>query len=268
MPRTAIEIAFPHDKAKEDFDKKINILKDRWKTNSNLEFMQKLVEVALNSDEIAELQTDRVLNEIKSSEYNPYHSIGPESADKLELFVTCVPSIMHLVKQVHVIGKEDLQCPKFDTFDRNMHVGIVGFSVGKGGKNYTFKWKSSPYIDTAFVVNCNMSFGLRTSGLLYEQYKKFCAQTSIGIMTNSFLEKESKKPLLRSRVKLLSEQPVSAALQDAEVAARNQEKQGISIDTNASKNVCTEALEISVGGLDRGGHKDTSTLIVLCTMIV
>ncbi len=259
MPWTEIEISFTDELQKEEFDKKLNILKSRWKTNSNLEFMQKLLNVALTRDEFAECETDRVLRQIKSANYNPYHNVKPETANTVELFVTCVPSIMHLVKQVHAIGKEGLGCPEYDTFDRKMHVGIVSFTMDKS-KDSSFKWKSSPYIDTAFLVNYKMSFGFLTSGLPYEQFQKFSTAAGIGNMSESFLEKETKK--LQPHVQALSDQSVRAALQEANDKALNQGKTGgISIETGAFH--C--ATKTNVFALDNIGHKIVASTVVSCS---
>ncbi|CAC5407178.1 unnamed protein product [Mytilus coruscus] len=150
-----------------------------------------------------------------------------EETSTQKLFVTAETSIENLIKRVINHGKVCKSQLHLNSTDIKGHVGVCKL---KCEEKHELLWSSSPYMGDKYLCNLRMSHGFYVSGMLPNQYSRFCQASNIGTIgettMNSIFQKYA--PVVSQLVK---ESYETALLE--EIASYEELQEGIDIVTDA-----------------------------------
>ncbi|CAC5398853.1 unnamed protein product [Mytilus coruscus] len=150
-----------------------------------------------------------------------------EETSTQKLFVTAETSIENLIKRVINHGKVWKSQLHLNSTDIKDHAGVCKL---KCEEKHELLWSSSPYMGDKYLCNLRMSHGFYVSGILPNQYSRFCQASNIGTIGEATLNSIFQKyaPVVSQLVKELYE---TALLE--EIAFYEELQEGIDIVTDA-----------------------------------
>ncbi|CAC5391380.1 unnamed protein product [Mytilus coruscus] len=107
-----------------------------------------------------------------------------EETSTQKLFVTAETSIENLIKRVINHGKVCKSQFHLNSTDIKGHVGVCKL---KCEEKHELLWSSSPYMGDKYLCNLRMSHGFYVSGMLPNQYSRFCQASKIGTIGETTL---------------------------------------------------------------------------------
>ncbi|CAC5388241.1 unnamed protein product [Mytilus coruscus] len=156
-----------------------------------------------------------------------------EETSTQKLFVTAETSIENLIKRVINHGKVCKSQLHLYSTDIKDHVGVCKL---KCEEKHELLWSSSPYMGDKYLCNLRMSHGFYVSGILPNQYSRFCEASNIEIRPGSVTAGE--------RVILLEE-----------IASYEELQEGIDIVTDARHGTRKNSMYTDVVCLGARTHK-------------
>lgn len=166
-----------------------------------------------------------------------------------KLFVTAEKSIENLIQRVINHGKVCKSQLHLKSTDIKGHVGVCKLNCDE---KHELLWSSSPYMGDKYLCNLRMSHGFYVSGILPNQYSRFCQASNIGTIgettLNSIFQKYS--PVVSQLVK---ESYETALLE--EIASYEELHDGIDIVTDARHGTRKNSMFTDVVCLGARTHK-------------
>ncbi|CAG2237867.1 unnamed protein product [Mytilus edulis] len=172
-----------------------------------------------------------------------------EETSTQKLFVTAETSIENLIKRVINHGKVCKSQLHLYSTDIKGHVGVCKL---KCEEKHELLWSSSPYMGDKYLCNLRMSHGFYVSGILPNQYSRFCQASNIGTIGETTLNSIFQKyaPVVSQLVK---ESYETALLE--EIASYEELQEGIDIVTDARHGTRKNSMYTDVVCLGARTHK-------------
>ena len=155
---------------------------------SSFEALHRVLDFYMNCN-MAEAHVRELVQDCDDT-VNWYQYITADAAIEEEIFVCAKSSISNIVAQTQM---HDKSCDKdlfIDSPKKLQHVLSLSLKCTQG---HTFSWTASPHTEKGkFVANLKMAHGYFTSGMLPNQYHKFCNTSEIGNLNEKYLSELQK----------------------------------------------------------------------------
>ncbi len=152
-----------------------------------------------------------------------YQTISAEDSLIEELFVCAKSSLCKLVADIGVHGRNCTGQLSVSQMTKLRHVERVEFTCAK---KHSFIWNSSPHVEGGkLLVNTKMSHGFFSSGILPNQYDRFCESAGFGNIGKTYM-----------KTLQISYSEIVSSLAEESQASALREEEGLKIMQHASEN--------------------------------
>ena len=257
--RRTIEMSFSSEGEKQEFDESLECLKQWANMKTVTQFLQfamkQLQELRSQGQSLIVDPPQKARNKRRVKRFQPDQTMAATQAENLEAFATCIPSIQHLVNQVHDMGARRLPCPRLTLADRDMHVAVLTWQNGEEVST----WKSSPYLQNTenYVLNYRLAIGMLTSGMSIQTYERYSKATNFGLVKPSFIE-EKCMPGVSAAVGKAVQDSTDGAINEVRVSKPG----GTEIETHVESSVVSDRRHTTVLALDTDSHKILGSVII------
>ena len=249
---------------KEELKSKISLVKESMRQYSQLSTNTDVLRRLLDSF-LSDHGCNGVSNESRDHQPHQVNSshapTSPNTTDE-PIFLTTVTCVENLA---NCVADHVRQCPdavfKAEEKYRRGHAAAVDFTCDCSAK--LSPWTSSPYVNNKFLVNYRIAHGYHMSGILPNQYRRFCQAADIGVMSEEYMSENVSRKYQEAVEEIYNDSCRSALLEEEGMAVLESEVySGISIITDARHGWRKNSRQTDVPCIGQRTHK------VLCNQIV
>ena len=200
---------------------------------TTFEMLNRALDIYIEQNDVSHTQAKEQEDD-NSPVVGEFQLIGEDQALEEELYLCTLSSINHLLAAVAAHSK---RCPESftaSTGNRLHHVLQANITCSGG---HRFTWTSSPHVEGGnFLANLRVAHGFFISGMLPNQFLRFCSEANIGHMGDKYMKNLSEDKGYYDICNQMASESTHEALREeiaAQVVLTGDNTEGIDILTDA-----------------------------------